>query len=260
MLSMTMNDSGFKSIGQSKKYELELLPSRTLNPRGHHYIEADVQWISVERMKYWIEQCDTHGPKCNEPFLSNDEDSFESTFIDVQLNCLVKGKLEQKYIALSYVWGQQRNVFQTTVANSKDLMQRDSLLRAWDRIPATIRDAIILAGLLGSRFLWVDRLCIVQDDEESIHSNIAKMASVFAKSYVTIVATDGDSDTGIPGVTGGSTPRFLPQERLLFRNKLFLVGYRNTTDRYGAYIQASGPEIRGPRGLEQERTWHKRAW
>jgi hypothetical protein len=36
--------------------------------------------------------------------------------------------------------------------------------------------------------LWVDSLCIVQDDVESKHAQLNDMASIYANSYVTIIA------------------------------------------------------------------------
>lgn len=102
-------------------------------------------------------------------------------------------------------------------------MQVESLSRAWESVPATIQDAIILARKLAIRFLWVDRLYIVHEDEASIQSNIAQMASKYAQSYLTIIATDGDAKTGILGIPGGSKPRFLPQELVVFDNLSFLI-------------------------------------
>lgn len=109
------------------------------------------------------------------------------------------------------------------MSNVNELMQDDSLSNAWERVPATIQDAIILVRKLNIRFLWVDRLCIVQDDEASIHSSIEQMASIYAQSYFTLIATEGDSETGILGIPGGSKPRHLLQEQVNFEDLFFLI-------------------------------------
>jgi Heterokaryon incompatibility protein (HET) len=74
--------------------------------------------------------------------------------------------------------------------------------------PNTVKDAIDLVESLGERYLWVDSLCIVQDDDEWKCSQINNMASIYANSHLTIIAADGDSsDYGLRGLRGISGPR-----------------------------------------------------
>ncbi len=141
----------------------------------------------------------------------------------------------------------------------EQLRQVNSLSSAWNQIPATIRDAIILARCLGIQFLWVDRLCIVQDDAASIQSNLAQMASVYARSCFTVIATEGDSDSGILGIPGGSSARHLPQELVMFEDLPFLIVrkdiyFGNESDLTQDYYFPGSYEP------EKEREWHERAW
>lgn len=63
-------------------------------------------------------------------------------------------------------------------------------------IPKTYLEAGRIAKLLGVRYLWIDSLCIVQDNEEW-QSEAAKMMSVYQGSILTLAATDApDSHTG----------------------------------------------------------------
>ncbi|KAF2462561.1 HET-domain-containing protein [Lindgomyces ingoldianus] len=247
---------------ETTAYKMVLIPSEVVEDCGRHFIRADPGWISIERINHWIRDCGfTHQSTCTESQLGNSEAPAEVMFIDVQRNCLVPGHTNQFqiYVALSYVWGQQLNIFQTTRANLRILLQQGSLLNAWDRIPATIQDAIILIRSLDIRYLWVDRLCIVQDDEASIEGNIAQMASIYARSYFTIIATEGDSGTGISGVQGGSKPRCIGQELVEFDDLCFLA-----IERYEFWgdEDALTQEVhfRGAYEIEQKRSWHKRAW
>lgn len=137
-------------------------------------------------------------------------------------------------------------------------MQPHSLSKELVHVPLTIQDAIILIRRLDIRFLRVDRLCIVQDDEASIQHNISQMASIYAQAYFTIVATDGDSATGIRGVPGGSTPRKLDQEVVPFEDLSFLAVHLS-----GFYANHAGDKEhywRGGDEREEQRWWHERAW
>lgn len=66
----------------------------------------------------------------------------------------------------------------------------------------TIIDAIEVALSLEIRYLWVDRLCIIQDNEEEKKAQIEQMDRIYGNAVVTIVAaTSANLNAGIPGVT-----------------------------------------------------------
>lgn len=74
-------------------------------------------------------------------------------------------------------------------------------------VPRTIRDAIHLSKLVGYRYLWVDALCIVQDDITIRHHQIAQMYDIYHSADVTIVAAGGsDCSETIPGVGSDRRP------------------------------------------------------
>ncbi len=65
----------------------------------------------------------------------------------------------------------------------------------------SIEDAISLTDMLGVQYLWVDALCIVQDDHEEkvIHLNF--MGQIYRHAQLTIIAAAGnDAEAGLPGV------------------------------------------------------------
>jgi hypothetical protein len=66
--------------------------------------------------------------------------------------------------------------------------------------------------LLAERYLWVDTLCIIQDDELQKHTEMAKMAAIYANASVTILAKQGEhADSGLRGFRDISEPRDLWQ-------------------------------------------------
>lgn len=65
-------------------------------------------------------------------------------------------------------------------------------------------------SLLGERYLWVDALCIVQDDNASKQSMIERMHVIYQNAFLTLfVATGTDANAGLSGV---SSPRGVVQQ------------------------------------------------
>ncbi|KAF6804772.1 tol protein [Colletotrichum musicola] len=58
--------------------------------------------------------------------------------------------------------------------------------RIW--LPKTIRDALEVTRGLNVRYLWVDIVCVVQDDEADRREQICQMDMIYGHAAVTIVA------------------------------------------------------------------------
>ncbi|KAK8250255.1 heterokaryon incompatibility protein-domain-containing protein [Phyllosticta capitalensis] len=104
------------------------------------------------------------------------------------------------YVCLSYVWGNDKS-FQATTKNITSL-GRSGALGSGD-VPATIRDAMTACLRLGKRYLWVDRLCILQDNPgETKQSHINEMGRIYSHAIVTLVAyKGGGAGYGLHGVS-----------------------------------------------------------
>jgi hypothetical protein len=63
-----------------------------------------------------------------------------------------------------------------------------------DALPQTLRDAVFITRELGIQFLWIDAICIVQDDEEDWIREARIMGHIYQNSIITIAAT-GASDS-----------------------------------------------------------------
>jgi hypothetical protein len=117
--------------------------------------------------------------------------------IDVVDECIVEGDIADRYLTLSYVWGGVQTL-QATTANIEQLRQPGSLTRDKVVLPKTIRQAIDVTRLFGERYIWIDQLSILQDDEEHKHGQIKRMAEIYANSYLTLVAVTGKvADSGL---------------------------------------------------------------
>lgn len=95
------------------------------------------------------------------------------------------------YTTLSHCWG---NVMPTRLtAQTINLWQTEIPMEA---LPQTFRDAVVVTRALGIDYLWIDSLCILQDNPEDWASESSRMADVYANAVVTIAA---DQSSGCNG-------------------------------------------------------------
>src|SRR2546421_4791973 len=165
--------------------------------------------INFETIKSWIAICTTSHTSvdeftgCGTPEWENKQSKlYDLKIIDVTHDCIVTLPEGKSYIALSYVWGQSTTLT-ANKGNQDALSQPGGLSRAAEKVPIarTILDAIILTRKANLRYIWVDSLCIVQDDEAEKLRLIGEMASVYLAAVITIIAAAGDSaSAGLPGI------------------------------------------------------------
>lgn len=161
------------------------------------YRPLDAGWFR-ERLK----QCQSSHSKCKLIQNSSRVDTgYRTLFVDVKRGCLVHGTLGKRYFALSYVWG-NAPMLQTTQSSLPTLMKPAALDSGNDALSRVVKDAISLTQMLGERFLWVDALCIVQDDTFNKSQHISNMDLIYKQAALTIIAHSGtSSDSPLPGVT-----------------------------------------------------------
>ncbi|RYP27080.1 hypothetical protein DL768_011349 [Monosporascus sp. mg162] len=97
-------------------------------------------------------------------------------------------------------------------SNIADLRQPGAFSSAQYQLPRTIEDAVTLCSRLGIRYLWVDSVCIVQDDPGSRGEQLRAMAAVYGHAYFTIAVLSAEhADAGIYRV-GPTDFAYKPQE------------------------------------------------
>lgn len=68
----------------------------------------------------------------------------------------------------------------------------------WDDLPRTFQDAVITTRAIGIQYLWIDSLCIIQDDLGDWRQESSKMAEVYTNAWLTIAASYArDSTEGL---------------------------------------------------------------
>lgn len=93
------------------------------------------------------------------------------------------------YATLSHCWGRSQ-ILTTTIETLDQRMTRIDLTS----LPKTFRDAVVIARRFGTRYLWIDSLCILQDDVDDWNEQAPLMGQIYRNAHYTIAAT---------GATGG---------------------------------------------------------
>lgn len=92
-----------------------------------------------------------------------------------------------KYAALSHCWG-----IQLPCTTTKDNLGERMRGIPWQALPKTFQDATRYCVELGIFYLWIDALCILQDDEREWQIQSSKMADIYQNSCITLAATSSD--------------------------------------------------------------------
>jgi hypothetical protein len=155
--------------------------------------------VDVRRLKGMLRDCEENHEDCCalEPTLTPPG----ICVIDLEKMTVSAAPDICRYVALSYVWGRSTKDFLTLKRDNITTLNQENSLKDVV-LPQTVKDAIQLCRDLGERYLWVDSLCIVQDDPSFQREQIDIMDSIYNKSVFTIVAGAGDhADSGLPGVS-----------------------------------------------------------
>jgi hypothetical protein len=94
-----------------------------------------------------------------------------------------------RYAALSYCWGSGEGQVKTTVAT---LSNRQVGITETE-VPLAIRDAKQVTRALDIPFLWVDALCILQDDPSDWERQCTEMHHIYGSALVTLCAANSTS-------------------------------------------------------------------
>lgn len=117
------------------------------------------------------------------------------------------------YLALSYCWGKpnpkkQSRLSELRLNNEQDLVKEIRL----EELEQSVQDAILVTRELGYSYLWVDRLCIIQNCPDDKRREIGKMATTYKNAAITLAAgTATRACEGFLGILPGKSPTYLPE-------------------------------------------------
>lgn len=136
---------------------------------------------------WWLQNCRSTHPRCQSP-----RDNFKelpTRLVDLdtsglRLCSLVGEPMLHPYATLSHCWGSKHYV----------LLTKENLASFYTGIPMAslsriVIDAISIARKMGFRYLWIDTLCIVQDDPEDWEREASRMSQVYGSAALNIAAS-----------------------------------------------------------------------
>lgn len=159
----------------------------------------------------WIRDCRENHPQCVAP-ASSSSSARPARFVDIRglrsggaVKLIRFADIPQgdviSYVTLSHCWGGVVPL-RTLKANLRDHLKKIPK----SSIPRTFSNAIILAQALGIGFLWIDSLCIVQDDPSDWETEASKMHTIYRGAVLAIAATSSKSSNDGPDLSVAMLP------------------------------------------------------
>lgn len=137
----------------------------------------------------WVAQCLQHHKECPKytlDFMPRMVLKVARTASDYRV-ILHYPSATEPYTALSYCWGGDQ-----PQKTTKDRIRSGNFVLDWALLPESIKDAVKVTIGLGYSCLWVDSLCIVQDDDSDKAKQIALMPQIYSKAVATISASKAE--------------------------------------------------------------------
>lgn len=145
----------------------------------------------VGLVRRWMSTCEAEHKKCLQNSYSGSAKNLPTRVLKIEGkdNEVMTVKLFETgdqqtgvYACLSYCWGSNLQLSMTTTTNLNEY--RHAI--PWKELPSTIIDAIKLCYRLGFEYIWVDSLCIVQDDPEDWMREASIMGGIYSRSALTL--------------------------------------------------------------------------
>ncbi|KAG2118539.1 heterokaryon incompatibility protein-domain-containing protein [Suillus cothurnatus] len=143
--------------------------------------------VDIGLVQKWISLCQkNHRDKCGNIWKMDRKLPGFVRVVDVVSMAVVPAPFGCRYLTLSYVWGSIGANYWTTKNNIAERSMPGGLNVS--TLPETITDSILFVRQLGERYLWIDALCIIQDDSLDKSTQLRSMDLVYGLSHLTIVA------------------------------------------------------------------------
>ena len=182
---------------------------------------------AANQIQSWIHECESQ--RCGKDGGFYKETLLPTRVIDIGLGQSRAPRVVEAhgaqgvYATLSYCWGHQENA--TLRQDNLDQFQTGIPV---EDLPRTIQDAITVAREMAIPYLWVDALCIVQDDKVEKAKEMARMQDIYSCSAVTIIASSASgADAGFLSIPDDAVMDYHPRPPAV-------IPVRLAPDRFGS--------------------------
>ncbi|KAH8162059.1 hypothetical protein CIB48_g6167 [Xylaria polymorpha] len=191
-------DEGNRDLGMSTER-----PIFTNNP-----------YEAVPLISKWLRECMRFHNKCLQTVCGQTIDQGEYVTLPARVlsvtnlghvKLLESHGLKGRYCALSHCWGSPDNQPLRTVKENFDVHLAGI---PFSKLPKTFQEASIITRRVGSDYLWIDSLCIVQDDPDDWFREAQVMGSIYEKAIIVLSASGSSDSSG--GCFGGERPEDTP--------------------------------------------------
>ena len=158
----------------------------------------------LSNVKLWLQSCLLGHKECLPP-AANYAESYKprlpTRVIKVgssndNIALLVAEGQTGDYLVLSHRWGNA----DVPTTNTHNLATYQESI-PWEALTRTFQDAVNVTRELGYHYLWIDSLCIVQDNAEDWAREAGQMADIYRHATLTLsaaVSTSGDEELSRP--------------------------------------------------------------
>ena len=148
--------------------------------------------VVLQVLERWLADCLANHPLCPRPTSANPP----SRLIDTNANGLGHFQIvnvnasmgSPRYFTLSHRWGYD------TPTLRQDNAGRYRKGVAWRELPGLYQDIFRVVNALGYRYVWIDSLCIFQDDRLDMLNEGLTMAKVYSAAICNIVAAEAQTE------------------------------------------------------------------
>lgn len=158
---------------------------------------------NLKVISQWLEQCTSGLTKCS----VWPKDSFQPTRL-IHVFTSEAGVKSQRlvrssdiaapfpgYITLSYCWGKLGKDIPWTLTRERLPLFSENIPD--EVLPQTIADAIHVAYASKIPYIWIDSLCIIQDDHSDWKNEASLMGNVYHNALFTVISGTESSTTGL---------------------------------------------------------------
>ncbi|KAH0528234.1 hypothetical protein TsFJ059_003124 [Trichoderma semiorbis] len=179
-----------QGLGPSPILSVKCLPAGKTN--------SNIKCFVIDALKKWIKDHDMCGNNNAQQMASPqwyptrliDVGTLESDRSSVKVIETGISVPRGSYVTLSHCWGNAATVFKLERAN------RQTLLKELPPLAKTFEEAINVTKEFGARYIWIDCICIIQDDKADWEREASLMANVYRNAMCNISATASSDSTG----------------------------------------------------------------